>query len=157
MDFDGRKVKKYAFISFLLLFCVYGGFEGYKIVRGPSININSPVDGESFTEQGIILSGSAKNIAFIRLNSRQIFVNKENQFQEKLILLAGYNIIEVEAEDRFGKKVQKKLRLYLDPKAYLPLKEAPKENRIIEAPESPVTATTTPTTSPSNSTTTISN
>lgn len=136
-------MKKYGIIIFLFLFLGYGMFEGKKILSGPSLTITQPQNGQSFTNQNNEISGSVSNASFIRLNDRQIFVDKNGVFREPLTLLSGYNIIRIEVEDKFGKKVQKELKVFLYPEGF---------EKILKSPSStPTIASST------EATTTISN
>jgi len=81
----------------------------YNLVQGPVLNIEEPKDGTSYREPLINILGTVKNSAFISINGRQVFVDEENRINDKLLLLPGYNIIEIKTEDRFGKKSQKNI------------------------------------------------
>lgn len=106
-------MKKYGIIVFLVLFLGYAIFEAKKLLSGPSLTILEPKNGQSFTTQNNTIRGTVSNASFIKLNDRQIFVDKNGIFEEPLTLLSGYNILRVEVEDKFGKKVQKELKLFL--------------------------------------------
>jgi len=106
-------------ISFLPLFFIIAiiALHSYGRARnmlfGPEIKINYPSDGQVLFDDVLILSGEIKNAAFIRLNGRQIFVDsdKKGSFREKLLLHYGYNIIQIEAKDRFGQNEKKHLQV----------------------------------------------
>lgn len=93
---------------------IYVFFQGYDLLRGPVVSVESPVHGQSFNEPLIEITGSAKNISFIYLNDTQIFVNPEGDFSEQLLLLPGYNIITIRATDKFNREVQRELHLILN-------------------------------------------
>ncbi len=90
---------------------IYAYIQSRQYLHGPEITITSPVNGSLVTENPVIIEGTAENIAFITLNDGAIFVDKKGVFSEKLLLLPGYNILTIKAEDRFGKKTQKTLEL----------------------------------------------
>jgi len=90
----------------------YAVFNSRIFIAGPQISIESPANGENFIDEQLIqIKGSASNIAFIRLNGRQISVNEEGFFDESLLLSSGYNIIWITAEDRFGREEKEQLEL----------------------------------------------
>ncbi|HYC34523.1 MAG TPA: hypothetical protein VEC13_02215 [Candidatus Paceibacterota bacterium] len=93
-------------------FLVYGLFEAYKLISGPKIEIISPTPGSTITEASVVIEGRARNVSFISLNDRQIFIDDQGIFREKLLLPAGYTIIKVGAEDRFKKRVEKRIPLW---------------------------------------------
>ncbi|CAN5142958.1 hypothetical protein BH11PAT3_BH11PAT3_2290 [soil metagenome] len=98
------------FILFLLLI-TYSLFQGRFVILGPSIHITYPQDGTRLDTQVYMLSGVAKNIAYISLNDRQIFVDQEGNFSEKLIAPPGLSIIMVRARDRFGRQEEQTVRV----------------------------------------------
>lgn len=92
---------------------MYGLFQGYDLLRGPILEIASPVHKQAFSEPLVDISGSAQNISFIYLNDNQIFVDSSGAFSEKLLLLPGYNIITVRATDKFNREVTRELHVTL--------------------------------------------
>lgn len=96
---------------FLSCLIVYSLIEAKAFIQGPVVKINSPIYGETYKDQNMIIKGFAKNIKKISLNGRDIFLDKNGQFTEKLLMFTGYNIINVVAEDRFGKIVSKKIEI----------------------------------------------
>jgi hypothetical protein len=61
----------------------------------------------------IEIQGRARNIAYINLNGTQMFTDKNGYFDEKLLLSPGYNVVTLDATDKFGKKTEKKMELIL--------------------------------------------
>lgn len=98
-------------IMFVLVISAYTYVKSGNYLRGPIITINTPEDGMSVNESFIVLSGTAENISHIQLNNNQIYVDEDGQFSEQLLLSYGYNIITIEAQDRFGRKIKKTLEL----------------------------------------------
>lgn len=84
-------------------------------IAGPQILITSPFSGSSVSNSLIEIVGLAKNISFISLNDRPIFIDEQGNFKEKLLLYSGYNIISVKAEDRYKRSVEKTIELILTP------------------------------------------
>lgn len=108
-----EKTKKYIIIIFLALFVCYGFFESYKLISGPKIDVFSPTDGQYFESPLIDVKGTTKNISFISLDDRPIFIDKSGDFVEKLILSPGYNIMSIKGQDKFGKEIKKRFGLFL--------------------------------------------
>lgn len=109
-------------IIFILAAFGIGGYaylQSREFLRGPQITLISPQNGETFENALVVIEGAAHNVTSISLNDGAIFVDSKGNFKEKLLLLPGYNILSVKAEDRFGKKVEKTLELVY--------KEPPKE------------------------------
>jgi hypothetical protein len=106
------KIEKIAIVTLLVLFIFYSLFEGYKILRGPVVEIISPTNYAEIDASTVTIEGRTKNISLITLNDRQIFINETGVFREQLLLPPGYTIIKVEASDRFKKTVTKSISLY---------------------------------------------
>jgi hypothetical protein len=110
-----RETKFYlkAIIITLFLICLfgYGAFEIWNYATGPKIIINSPKNGTSVSESLITVSGQGKNTKSITLNDRPIVTDEMGNFSEKILLSYGYNVLELKAEDRFGKKTEQKLQI----------------------------------------------
>ncbi|MAZ41106.1 hypothetical protein CL654_03235 [bacterium] len=95
----------------IIVIALYSYGRARDVIFGPEIAITYPEDGSVLMDDLLVLQGNIKNAAFITLNGRQIFVDEEGTFNEKLLLHYGYNIIEIEAEDRFNQKEKKRLQV----------------------------------------------
>ena len=101
-------------IAFLLVVLFIGGyalFRSWNLIAGPELEITSPIAGAVHTDPLVNISGEAKRVSKLFMNGAQIFTNTEGEFNETLLLLPGYNIIVLEAEDRFGRRVINKISL----------------------------------------------
>lgn len=108
MNYNPRKsINTAIFFALLLSIIIYGFFQARNLIAGPYIEVTSPLNGSVLNAPEIEIKGIAKNIAFINLNDRQIFVDDEGYFNEKLIAQSGYNIIKLTAEDKFKRHAQK--------------------------------------------------
>lgn len=84
------------------------------LMAGPEIIVTSPRDGEVVNDALITITGTAKRISLITLNGRQIFTDEAGHFKEELLLAYGYNILELKAQDNFGRITDQTLRLVLN-------------------------------------------
>ncbi len=91
----------------------YSLFQAWKMIQGPVITIYSPENGRTFNQALIEIEGRAKNISHLSLNDRPIFTDKSGYFKEKFLLSPGYNVIKLDATDKFKKYVEKRLYLVL--------------------------------------------
>lgn len=91
----------------------YAIFQFQDLLSGPTITITSPQNGQTLESPLVEISGTARRVAFISLNGRQIFTNPQGEFREQLVLSTGYNIITVSAEDKFNRTTEKQLELLL--------------------------------------------
>lgn len=112
---DRRKVKllikTWVLSGIVILILGYAVFAARDFVKGPSITIESPQNGTTSTESLIDIHGSVKNISFLTLNGNKIFTDEAGVFTEQVLLSYGYNIMTLEAKDRFGRTVEKTLQL----------------------------------------------
>jgi hypothetical protein len=110
-----RQTKFYlkAIVITLFLICLfgYGAFEVWKYATGPKIIVTSPADGSAVSESLISIDGQGINTKEITLNDRAIVVDEKGNFSEKILLSYGYNVLELKAQDRFGKKTEQKLQI----------------------------------------------
>lgn len=93
----------------------YGYFQSREFLLGPRLYVLEPKNGSVVGEPAVTISGTARNVSRISLNDNQIFTDRNGVFREKLLLLPGYNILTLKAEDRFGKKTKKILELDYNP------------------------------------------
>ena len=85
----------------------YGLFEARRIIEGPVITIDSPINGSATSSLGILISGTAENISFLTINDSPSYTDKAGHFNEVLSIPPGYAIITVQAVDRFGRRTSK--------------------------------------------------
>lgn len=90
----------------------YAYFQASAFLSGPEIEFISPSTEDVVTEPSITVRGTAERIAFLELNGRPIFINEKGVFEEDLILSPGINIIELKAEDRFGRVIVRYLNIF---------------------------------------------
>ena len=96
---------------FLIIIFGYGLFEIWNYATGPKIIVSSPANGVSVSESYINIVGQAKNSKVITLDDRPIVVDQAGNFNEKVLLSYGYNILVLKAEDRFGQKTEQELQI----------------------------------------------
>ncbi|PIR39989.1 MAG: hypothetical protein COV33_02315 [Candidatus Zambryskibacteria bacterium CG10_big_fil_rev_8_21_14_0_10_34_34] len=133
---NNYKFEKYFNIRhFIIIFSViillsYGVFNARNLIIGPIIEVYSPNQNTETKENLLIIKGRAKNISFLSLNSKPIFVDMEGLFEEKLLLSPGSNIIEIRAKDRFKKEILKTLKVYYKQTATTSTSEVDENNKI---------------------------
>jgi hypothetical protein len=108
-----KKIKTIIVSLFAIAIAGYVVYELHSLVRGPVITIDSPQSGSVYNSPLIEITGKTSNISYFSLNNKKIFTDRLGNFNEELLLSPGYNIITLEARDRFGKVVTKKLELIL--------------------------------------------
>ena len=98
---------------FVIMIVGYSGFHAKKLISGPIIDIYTPQNGATYNQTLIEIEGRARNIAYISLNGRAIFTDKNGYFKEKFLLSPGYNVIKLDAQDKFKNSTEKRLEIIL--------------------------------------------
>ncbi len=89
----------------------YGALKAKDWAQGPRLAVSYPADGSSFRDSLVSIRGTARNISFLTLNGGKIFTDESGAYDEKVLLSPGYNVVTIEAQDRFGRKVTQTLQL----------------------------------------------
>ncbi|HVT75101.1 MAG TPA: hypothetical protein VHD69_01630 [Candidatus Paceibacterota bacterium] len=114
---DRRKVKRlmtmWIAIGAVLIIAGYGAFQAKNLAEGPVLSVDYPANGATVSNTLVEIGGTAKNIAFLTLNGDKIFTDEAGAYREKILVSPGYNMITLEARDRFGRIARKTLQLNL--------------------------------------------
>ncbi len=114
MNRNATSILKTVLLSLLGLVIVgYSLFQAQKLLWGPIIEIYTPENGATYSQTLIEIEGRARNISYLNLNDKPIFTDKDGYFKEKLLLSPGYNIIKLDAKDKFKTYREKRLELIL--------------------------------------------
>ena len=89
----------------------YAYYQTHNLIMGPIVTIETPENGITFSSPVAEITGGTKNISEITINDRHIFVDESGTFKEKLLLSPGYNIITLQAKDKFGRTATRVLEL----------------------------------------------
>jgi hypothetical protein len=106
-----RTLRSISFSTFIRLFGTivlffgilwYVQFQARNILEGPTISLTGehvPVH----HERSVVLMGNTENIVKLTLNGREIHTDASGAFTQTLVLPNGYTIMELTAQDRFGR------------------------------------------------------
>ena len=108
----GFNIKLFVITASIILLISYGLCNARNLIMGATIEIFSPTPNLETEQNILVIKGRAKNISFLSLNEKPIFVDTEGLFEEKLLLSPGSNIIEIRAKDRFKKEVLETIKVY---------------------------------------------
>lgn len=104
-------IKVWVAIGAILIILGYAAFQAKNLVKGPAIAVESPKDGESFSNGLIEIRGEAKNLSYLTLNGDKIFTDEKGAFDERILLSPGYNVVTLKAQDRFGRATEERLQV----------------------------------------------
>ncbi|MDO8520826.1 MAG: hypothetical protein Q7S52_01810 [bacterium] len=96
---------------FIGVIVFYSYYQSRAIIAGPVITIETPETGVVATTSFIAVKGSVAHATVITLQGRPIFIDLKGQFSEQLLLMNGYNIIELTAKDNEGRMDRKTIEL----------------------------------------------
>ena len=102
--------------SLLLLILIIVGYTFYQargLIFGPSITLSSPIPGETYTNPVVDVKGVATNATYFAIDDNPVLLDTDGSFDEQLLLADGYNIIKVDARDKFGKTKELLLQIIL--------------------------------------------
>lgn len=101
---------KAALISlFLIIIIIFSISRIINYIKGPYVIINEPKNGLNTSSSTIIISGQSLRINKITINDSPITVDEKGFWQDIIIVFPGINNISIKAEDKFGRKIEKKL------------------------------------------------
>ncbi len=104
------------FLIIVIVIGVYAYSRSLNYFKGPNIVLSCPRSGVTTTDPYVEIRGRTERIAKISLNQRPIFTDDDGIFTESLLLMPGYNILTIEAQDIFGRRVKETTELvYLPP------------------------------------------
>jgi hypothetical protein len=103
---------KFGLLGLLFVFIgVYSMFQIKALAKGVDLDISGITDGEVFTQNNLVLKGLALHASLITVNGKEVSVDQDSNFSEELVLSPGYNIIAIEAKDKFNKSTQEVYRV----------------------------------------------
>ncbi len=108
----------------IILIVGYSVFALEGFIRGPRIEIATPESVHGGDRSGglryfsyatttalVLVSGRVIHANILFLNGAEISQNLEGNFSESLLLAPGYNIMSVEAKDRYGRSAKKTIEI----------------------------------------------
>ena len=111
---NSKKLLKTVCLSIFLIFIIlFALFRSKDLIFGVQIKDVNIEDGAKMSYNVIEIKGNALNAVHLTLNDRLISMDQRGNFEETIALYSGYNIMSIEAEDKFGNRDQKNYKLML--------------------------------------------
>ncbi len=104
-------MKRLFFVIVLLAAIGYGLFEARRLIGGPVITIEAPLNGSKTASTSVTIAGTARNISFLTINDAPAFTDEQGHFTEQLSPPPGYAIFTVAATDRFGRRASAEIHI----------------------------------------------
>jgi hypothetical protein len=108
-------LSRLAVILFVGIIVFYAYYQSRAILEGPQISLVSPTEGMTSTSSLVKVYGVAKHAKELTLDGRPIFLDLNGNFFEQLLLMDGYNIMELTAKDAEGREIRKSVRVMYQP------------------------------------------
>ena len=89
----------------LVALIVYAGVEAYPLLKGPSLTIESPINGESVPKGVVTVRGTAIRTATLTLNGHPLLTDEMGVFLSTFAFPRGTTILTFVAKDRFGRSI----------------------------------------------------
>lgn len=142
--FSRKLIIKILTILGILIVVGYSFFALKDVLRGPRINIIAPQSGYATTTQMIIVSGKVLRGNLFFINNATTTIDLDGNFSEQLLLSSGYNIMTLEAYDRYKRTSTKTIEITLVvPTATSTSTSTPTETRETQTATSTATSTET--------------
>ncbi len=112
MNQDAKKTLKIGLVSILFLFIVvFVFFNSRNLIFGVKIKNVNLKDNLKVSESIFEITGTAKNAVKLSIDGREISVDQKGNFDETIALLSGYNLVNIKAQDKFGKIDEKNYKV----------------------------------------------
>lgn len=93
-------------IGFVLLALVgYGTVEGWPLIAGPAISIDSPADYAPYPSGIVVVRGNVARASTLTLDGALLLHDQDGDFSSTLSFPRGGSILTFVATDRFGRSV----------------------------------------------------
>lgn len=106
-----KKIKTFVLIAFFTFIVIFSFFNAKNLIFGVKIKNVNITNNQKVINNILKVNGIAKNAKILSLNGREISIDQKGNFEETLALLSGYNLIKIEAEDKFGNVDEKNYQL----------------------------------------------
>ncbi|MDO8493613.1 MAG: hypothetical protein Q7S19_03675 [bacterium] len=112
---DGLKNNLRLWLIGVICIIIFGYtlYEARFLIDGPELVIFSPKNHVTVTDSLLEIHGQVKNLSSLTINGRLIMIRPDGLFDDKLLLLDGYNTIEAKVKNKFGQETSKILEIML--------------------------------------------
>lgn len=104
LNISPKMVKVGSIILGIISFFVYLGWEFSGFSAPPVLSLVTPQDNERIDSDVLVVSGESDKEAQVFINSQEVFVDQQGNFQEQIVLSEGLNTIEIVARNKLGRE-----------------------------------------------------
>ncbi len=102
--------------SFLIL--GYGYAKTRDLLSGTKLVVLEPRTGEVVKSEMITIEGEVGPIIHLEINGAQVLSGEGGRFEYKTLLAPGYNVIEIQAIDKFDREIRKTIEVVYEPQKH---------------------------------------
>jgi len=110
-NFTKKIVTTVGVSALFLIIAIFGFFGAKELIFGVQIKNVSIEDGATLKDSVVNITGNAKHATKLVLNGREISIDEKGNFNETIVLLLGYNVVNIKAQDKFGLTDEKNYKL----------------------------------------------
>jgi hypothetical protein len=125
-----QQLKLWGLITLFVCIGIYTFIQMRGIWQGVVIDIPNLEPYTVVSESLYILQGTAKHATNLTVNDRRIYIDEQGAFTDQLLLLPGYSILTIRAEDTFGNVREKQFAFYNTEEK--PVYEIPLEEPVVQ-------------------------
>lgn len=113
LPYHDSRLTRIILVVFFIALASYAYYEVRGLLSGPVIEIDNRV--MEVTTAFITIEGKAGRIATLSMNGKTIPVTEDGSFSEGYVLSSGYNLIVLEARDRYGNATEREIEIVYNP------------------------------------------
>jgi len=98
-----KRITLIVFVLFLILVGCYFWHEIGFLTKAPSLEVIQPPTDITVEEEIFEIIGKTDLSAYLTINDKEIYIDKEGNFKTEINLSKGINIIKIQAKNRFEK------------------------------------------------------
>src|SRR3989344_6740930 len=118
LPYHDSRLTRIILIVFFISLAAYAYYEARGLLSGPVIEVENRI--MEVQEPFITIEGKAGRIATLSMNGKTIPVTEDGAFSEGYVLAEGYNLIVLEARDRYGNATELEVEIVYTPTSSLP-------------------------------------
>lgn len=98
-----KRISLIVFVLFLILVGLYFHREIGFLIKAPALEISQPPFDITVKQETFEIIGKTDPSAYLTVNDKEVYINKEGNFKTEVNLLEGVNVITIQAKNRFDK------------------------------------------------------
>ena len=98
-----KRISLIVFVLFLILVGLYFHREIGFLTKAPALEVSQPPFDITVKQETFEIIGKTNTSAYLTVNSKEIYIDKQGNFKTEVNLSQGVNIITVQAKNRFDK------------------------------------------------------